>query len=153
MFGLTGIMGAGLAIAIAFGGYQYQRAERYQVERDTAIGNTQVLKGEIQAQNSRIEGYVAKVATDQIQIRFHEDAKNKAEAERDRQLSDINAWRTKLDAEIEKRPAVAARAAGMATRRVFIALEAASTSGGGDGGDSSPTVLPSTPSAGNSPSD
>lgn len=143
MFNLTAIMGAGLAIAIAFGGYQYQRAERYEVERDVAIANTQVLKGEIAAQNQRIESYVAEVATNLVQISYHEDRANKAEAERDRELADINAWRTKLNAEIKNRPKVVSRAAGLATRRVFLSIEGA-TSSNTDDRDSGATVLPST---------
>lgn len=148
MFSLTGIMGAGIAIAIAFGGYQYQRAERYEVERDVAVANTQVLTGEISAQNKRIENYVAQVATNLVQIGYHEDRANKAEAERDRELADINAWRTKLNAEIENRPKVVARTAGLATRRVLLSIEGA-TSPGDDDRDSGTTVSPSASSPDN----
>jgi|TARA_R110001583_G_scaffold134533_2_gene286263 hypothetical protein len=106
------------------------------------IGNTQRLESAIQTQNKRIEGYVAEVAANQIAIRYEADRANKANADRDREVSRLNSWRETLKNEIQDRPKVVARAAGLGTRRMLAAIEDATTpdSGSADGGDSSSTL-------------
>lgn len=114
------------------------------IERDTAVANEEILTGEIEQQNQRIEDYVANQAASQIRIAFLEDEKDKAETRAQQQIQDLNAWRSKLSNEINARPEVVERAASLRFRRVLLDIEdATSTTGGGqDGGDTGTNVSP-----------
>jgi len=143
-------------LALASGYIAILRAniEASEAREAIHIANTQRLETAVSEQNQRIESYVVKTAQDQIKIRFEHDRANKAERQRDEEIAAINSWRDSLSKEIGERPKVVARAAGLGSRRMFRAIEAATTPGRGqDGRDSGSEVSSSTSSPDNQPAD
>ena len=131
-----------LALMAAYIAVLRSNVETLETREAIHIGNTQRLESAIQTQNQRIEGYVAEVAANQIAIRYEADRADKANAEREQELVRLNEWRNTLKNEIQDRPKVVARAAGLAFRRVLRDIEANTTPADrdSDGGDSSPAV-------------
>lgn len=120
------------------------RAQKDAAEANelVAVERTVTLQAALSDQNNKVERLVADLAAERVRREFHQDRAAKAERERDREIADLNAWRTKLSEEIYKRPEVVARAGGLAFRRVLLDIERAGGSAGSEPGNEGREPLP-----------
>lgn len=129
-------------IALMAGYIQILRAQAETLEANLVVerGNVAALETAVADQAGRIEQLVVDQAAAQTSIRFLSDEKRKAEEARDREVAALNQWRNKLASEIQNRPKVVARAAGLAFRRVLLDIEAVTADRDQDGGSSGAAV-------------